>query len=249
MIQQSVGFFVSFFADPSILGIGLAVVFGAIWLTTYRPPLFKKPWLWAVLPASAIITLIAVAFIQIPLQPLLSHEIVLRRLLLAGVPALLLGGLVQEGAKLVPVVAWWWRKDKNIDPKLGVDIGAMAGVGFGIFEAQWVHNHIFASGWSWGIVQTTGPAALAHFWESFWLVSFHTAASALAGYGLAKGWGWQFYLLAAFLHVVVGYGHVLVEAGLLAPVWAELYIAGWAGLLTGIAHWLGERESASTADE
>ena len=160
MIQQMLGFFVSFFADPSVWGVGLAVVFGAVWLITYRPPLFRKPWLWVVLPASAIITLIAVAFIQIPLRHLLSQEIVLRRLLLAGVPVLLLGGVVQEGAKLVPVVAWWWRKGKNIDPKLGVAIGATAGVGFGIFEAQWIHNHIFASGWSWETVQATGGVGL-----------------------------------------------------------------------------------------
>ena len=45
MIQQILGSFVSFFADPSVWGVGLAVVFGAVWLTTYRPPLFKKPWL------------------------------------------------------------------------------------------------------------------------------------------------------------------------------------------------------------
>ena len=89
---------------------------------------------------------------------------------------------------------------------------------------------------------------LAEFWERFWIVGFHAAASALAGYGLAKGWGWQFYLLAVFLHAVVGYSHVLVEAEVLAPVWAELYIAGWAGLLTGIAHWLGERESEDVAE-
>lgn len=257
MMQQMPGFFGSFFADPSMWGIGLAVAFGTIWLATYRPPLFKKPWLWAVLPGSAIITLTAIAFIQIPLRiwtggvlnHFWSHEILLHWLLLAGIPVLLLSGLVQEGAKLIPVVAWWWRKGKNIDPKLGLAIGAVAGAGFGMFEAQWIHNHIFASGWTWATAQAGGVVELAEFWERFWFVSFHTAASALAGYGLAKGWGWQFYLLASFLHAVVGCSHLLVEAELLSPVWAELYIAGWAGLLTGIAHWLGEREPASTADE
>jgi RsiW-degrading membrane proteinase PrsW (M82 family) len=145
MIDFMVSFFVSFFQNPSALGIGLAIVFGAIWLAGYRPPLFKKPWLWAVLVSSAILTLAAASFIQIPLQALtglaLSHfwsqEILERWILLAGIPQILLSGLVQEGSKLVPVVVYWWRSGKNIDPKLGLAIGAVAGAGFGIFEAQW----------------------------------------------------------------------------------------------------------------
>jgi len=32
MLEQTVGFFLSWFANPSALGIGLAVAFGAIWL-------------------------------------------------------------------------------------------------------------------------------------------------------------------------------------------------------------------------
>jgi len=66
MIEYMVGFFVSFFQNPSALGIGLAVAFGAIWLAGYWPPLFKKPWLWAILVSSAILTLAAASFIQIP---------------------------------------------------------------------------------------------------------------------------------------------------------------------------------------
>jgi len=50
-------------------------------------------------------------------------------------------------AKMVPVPVYWWRSGKNIDPKLGLVIGAVAGAGFGIFEGQWQHNVIFASGW------------------------------------------------------------------------------------------------------
>ncbi len=68
MLEQMVGFFVSGFANPNIVGISLAIVFGAIWLAGYRPPLFKKHWLWAVLVSSAILSLAAVSFIQIPLQ-------------------------------------------------------------------------------------------------------------------------------------------------------------------------------------
>ncbi len=250
MLEQMVNFSVSWFANPSILGITLAIVFGAIWLVGYWPPVLKSLWLWAVLVISAILTLIAAAFIQIPLQLLvgqaLSHffspEILTRWLLLSGIPQVLLGGLVQEGAKFLPIVIWWFGEERKLDPKLGLIIGAMAGAGFGMFEAQWVHNLIFASGWSWEAVQTGGFMALAGFWERFFVVAFHIAVSALAGYGLAKGWGWQFYLLAAFLHTFINYGIILMQAGLFTAVQVEIFVAAVALAVTGGALWLRWRK-------
>jgi len=161
MIDYMVIFFKSFFRNPSAWGIGLAIAFGAVWLAGYRPPLFKKPWLWAVLVGSAFLTLAALCFIQIPLQTwagqalghFWSQEVLMRWILLAGIPQILLTGLVQEGSKLVPVVVYWRRSGKNIDPRLGLAIGAVAGVGFGIFEAQMAHNAIFAQGWTWAAMQ------------------------------------------------------------------------------------------------
>lgn len=41
MLEQITTFFTSFFANPSVWGIGLAIYFGAIWLIPYYPPLFK----------------------------------------------------------------------------------------------------------------------------------------------------------------------------------------------------------------
>jgi len=256
MVEQMVGFFVSWFANPSIVGIGLAIVFGAIWLAGYWPPLFKKHWLWAVLVGSAILSLAAVTFIQIPLQvwsgQALNHfwsqEILMRWLLLAGIPQILLSGLVQEGSKLVPVVVYWWRMDRSIDPKLGLAIGAVAGAGLGVFEAVWAHNTIFASGWTWETVQTGGLIALAGFWERFFTVAFHTASCALAGWGLARGWGWQFYLLAAFLHASLNYSVILLQSGLLTLVQLEIFAAVWAVLVTGGALWLRWRKSEVVAE-
>ena len=169
-------------------------------------------------------------------------------LLLAGIPAILLSGLVQEGSKLVPVVIYWWRKGRNIDPKLGLAIGAVAGAGLGVFEAMWVHNNIFAAGWSWEVVQTGGIMALVGFWERFFAVAFHIAASALAGYGLAKGWGWQFYLLAAFLHAFLNYSVVLLQSGLITIIQLEIFAAVWAVLVTAGALWLRWRKSAELAE-
>jgi len=250
MLELTVDFFVSWFANPSALGIGLAIAFGAIWLVGYWPPLFKKHWLWAVLAGSAILSLAAASFVQIPLQALAgqalghfwSQEILIRWLLLAGIPQILLSGLVQEGSKLVPTVIYWWRKGRNIDPKLGLAIGAVAGAGFGTFEAVWAHNLIFASGWSWEAVQTGGLMALAGFWERFFTVAFHTAVSALAGYGLAKGWGWQFYLLASFLHGFLNYSIVLFQTGVMTTIQLEIFAAVIAVVLSGIVLWLRWRK-------
>jgi RsiW-degrading membrane proteinase PrsW (M82 family) len=256
MIDYMVGFFKSFFQNPSIWGIGLAIAFGAVWLACYRPSLFKKPWLWAVLVSSAFLTLAAISFIQIPLQIWLgqalnhfwSQEVLLRWILLVGIPSTLLSGLVQEGSKMVPMVVYWWRSGKNIDPKLGLAIGAVAGAGFAIFEAQWANNSIFASGWTWELVQTYGFWALGGFWERFFAVAGHIAWSALAGYGLARGWGWQFYLIASALHGLVNYSQVLLQAGFLTAIHAEIYVAVLALLGTAWALWLRWRKGAATAE-
>ena len=248
MLEQLVNFFVSWFIYPDLpwtlllIGIGLAIVFGAIWLTGHWPPLFKKHWLWAVLVGSAILSVAAVSFVQIPLQVLVgralghfwSQEILISWILLAGIPQILLSGLVQEGAKMVPMVVWWWRNNRNIDPRLGLAIGAVAGAGLGIFEAVWAHNQIFAAGWTWQALQTDGFIAVAGFWERFFAVGFHIAVSALAGYGLAKGWGWQFYLIASFLHALLNYSAVLLQKGLFTIVSLETYAAVVAVLLTAV---------------
>jgi len=246
MLEQMIDFFISWFTNPSIVGIGLALAFGAIWLVGYWPPLFKRYWLWAVLVSSAILSLTAVTFIQIPLQvwagQALNHfwsqEVLLKWLLLASIPTILLSGLVQEGSKLVPVVVYWWRSGKTIDPKLGLAIGAVAGAGLGVFEAVWVHNIVFASGWNWELVSSSGLIALAPFWERFFAVAFHIAVSALAGWGLARGWGWQFYLLASFLHALLNYSVVLFQAGLFTIVYIEIYVAVVAVLVTAVVLWL-----------
>ncbi len=68
MWAEAVGFLTSWFTNFSLTGLGLAIIFGAIWLTGYWPPLFKRYWLWAVLITSAFLTLLVVAFIQLPLQ-------------------------------------------------------------------------------------------------------------------------------------------------------------------------------------
>jgi RsiW-degrading membrane proteinase PrsW (M82 family) len=258
MLSSEASYFLSYFQNPSgsraylAIAIGLAIGFGAVWLACYWPPLAKKRWLWAVLVGTPFLTLAAISFIQISLQTwygsLWSQDVVARWILLIAIPSVLISGLVQEGAKVVPVVVYWGRSGRNIDPKLGLVVGAVAGAGFGIFETQYFHGLIFASGWTWATVQTYGLVAILGFWERFFAIAAHIAFSALAGYGLAKGWGWQFYLIASVLHAGLNYGAVLYQTGHLSPLYTEIYIAAIALAVTAWALWLRWRKTAAPAE-
>jgi RsiW-degrading membrane proteinase PrsW (M82 family) len=257
LTDYMVSFFGSFFQNPTGWGIGLAIGFGAVWLAAYWPPLAKRPWLWAILVGSAFFTLAAISFIQIPLQTWYGQALghfwstatLLRWILLAAVPSILLTGLVQEGAKMVPVVFYWQRRGRAIDPKLGLIIGAVAGAGFGIFEVQWELNGAFAQGVTWAAVQAGGFTGLALFWDRFFAVAAHIAFSALAGYGLARGWGWQFYLIASALHGLLNYSAVLVQGGVIATTsGVEIYIAAVAVAATVWALWLRWRRMTAPAE-
>lgn len=261
------GFFISFFRNANIWAIVLAVVFGAIWLACFWPPIFKlieKP-SWppaikrlvsvlialAILIGSAFITLFFIS-IQRPLQNIIGNamlqtwggDTLTNWLLLSIIPGALLSGLIQEGAKMIPVVIYWWRKNMKIDYKLGLTLGAVAGAGFGILETQWIHNMLFATGWSWDLTQSRGLEALTPFIERFFIVAFSTASSALAGYGLAKSKGWQFYLIVSILHTILTYNIILAQAKIFSFVQVEIFIAVWAILITGAALGLRWRRQA-----
>ena len=238
MVQQ----FQAFYTFPGLsfklilLAIALALAFGAIWLVIYRVWHFNKAWWVLTIVISAMLTWTAIAFAQIPLQfwtqqllmNWLGENTFFKWLLLTGIPIVFVSGLVQEGAKLVPVIALWFSRNKQIDPLTGLYAGAISGAGFGVFEAIWVHNSMFASGWSWQLVTLSGPSALLGFAERFFSIGFHIAISALAGYGWAKGLKWQYYLIAAGLHGLSNYAIVLLNQGTFTLNQIELYIAGLA---------------------
>jgi len=261
MLDYMVSFFLSGFIYPGILwhqvllSIGLAFAFGAVWFIPYWTPVLWRPWAWAVLAVSAFLTWAAVAFIQLPLQLLVGDflmesfgaETYQSLVLVMGIPGILLTGLVQEGAKLVPVVACWWRKGRHITPGFGLAIGAVAGLGLGIFEAVWAHNSVFLAGWGWEAVQSSGLMALAPFWERFFTIAAHIAFAAIAGWGLAKGWGWQFYLIAAGLHAFLNYSVILLYAGYFTAAALEIEIALIAAVVTAAALWLRWGESSGSA--
>ncbi len=257
MWDTAANFFVSGFVYPGILwnqvllSIGLAVLFGAIWFTPYWTPILKKSWAWAVLATSAFLGWIIVSFIQLPVQIWLgvgltniwSQEALSRWLMLAGIPQMLVSGVVQEAVKLAPVIFIWLRRDRSISPRDGLFIGAIAGLGFGIFEAVYSHNLILAQGWIWEYVRAGGFLTLAGFWERFFSIAFHIAVSALAGWGLAKGKGWQFYLIASLLHTLINYGIIIISAGYFTILQTEIYIAVIAVALTGVMLWVRWKKS------
>lgn len=260
MLGETTGLFLSFFQNFTLVGFGLAIAFGVIWLAGYRPPVHRNPWFWGILVVSALLTIVAIAFIQVPLQYLVgntlsrfySQQTLVNWMLLAGIPGIALSGFIQEGAKMVPLVIYRWRKEKNLDPKLGLCLGAVAGAGFGIFEANWIHGIVLSSGWSWQTVESNGLIALTPFLERFFAVAFHTGASALVGYGLVRGWGWQFYLIASLLHTVLNYSTLMLQAGLMSVIGVEIFIAVWSLVIIGGALWLRwgkEPATAPVADE
>jgi hypothetical protein len=236
----------AFYQNPSVWGIGLAIIFGAIWIAALKPLNLQRPISWIILLVGAALFAPSIAWVQTPLQTLVGTWIIgsmgivsyQNNLLWAGIPVVLLSGLVQEGAKLLPVVVYWWYKHREISPKLGLSIGAMAGAGFGVFEAQWLLNSVFAAGWNWTAFQLYGFLGIAAFVERFFTIAFHTASTALAGWGLAKGWGWQFYLLVSFLHFLVNYGVLLAGKRIFDTVQTEIWVYIISAALFGFVMWL-----------
>jgi RsiW-degrading membrane proteinase PrsW (M82 family) len=237
-------------ANLLFISIALALAFGVIWLLVHWPPLFKKPWLWVVGIAAAFLTVMAGTFVQTPLRyyyiKAMEHfwdsATLSNWLLLTYIPIVLIMGLVQEGAKMLPIVFWWWWSGKKIDPKLGLAIGALAGAGFGIFQAVYAHNQVFTAGWTWNELQFGIWQGILPFWDQLWWVAGHIAISALAGYGLAKGKGWQFYLLASALHSILLYLKVLYSQGTLDITQVEVLLAGVVALITLLVLWLRWRK-------
>jgi hypothetical protein len=240
----------SFFAHPSIWGVGLSVLFGAIWLASLKPLHLRRPGPWLVLIAGAALFAPGIAWIQVPLQTLVGNAMIRwlgiltyqNQIFFTGIPVVLLSGLVQEGAKLLPVSVHWWSHRRELTPRFALTLGAMSGVGFGILESQWVLNSIFASGWSFETFQVYGFLGIAGFWERFFTIAFHTSSAALAGWGLSRGYGWQFYLLVSFLHFLLNYTVIFFQKGLISTIQVEIIIAAIGVILYAVVSWLRYRK-------
>jgi hypothetical protein len=248
MLMRMVQLFTSFFENFNVISLGIAVLFGAIWTACFRPPLFRKFWLWAIFPFGAVITFLAVAAVQRPVLTLIEHVVGSSGhgeqhspALLSVIPMLLVSGLIQEGAKMVPAVTYWQMEKRKISPVLGLQIGAVAGAGFGILEAIWTFDALFASGWTFELVQINGPVELFIFWETLFIVAMNVTAGALSGYGLAKGWGWQFYLLASLVHVGLYVISFLIHAHVISHIYGDLVLTVYVEVIMVTLIIVGER--------
>lgn len=255
MIAQAFQSFVAYFRYPSLYGIGMAVLFAVFWLALYRPALFKQPVTWLALAGGALAGALASALILGPLNYLVKVDELIKAgrtgaLLLAGLPLAMAGGLAQEGAKLLPV--WLMgkrarRAGRGLGELEGLLLGAAAGIGFGLLEAQWVHNLLFATGWNWDLMPNEYASGLITFWERLAMMGLHAGLSALAGWGLARGKGWQYFLMAAGLHGLAGYLSYLMAGGVLSVLMMELGVTVLALVLTVVM--LSVRGELTKADK
>lgn len=236
----------SFFAHSSAWGIGLAALFGVVWLAALKPLSLRRPGPWLLLIAGAALFAPSITWIQVPLQTLVGNALISRfgffnyqnLIYFTGIPVVLLSGLVQAGAKLLPLSVYWWIKKRRLNHTFALTSGAMAGAGFGIVEGQWVLNTIFASGWSFRLFQIHGFLAIAGFWERLFTIAFHIGSTALAGWGISKGHGWQFYLLASFLHFFLNYTTLFYQKNDINVLQVEIIVAVFALALFSVVAWL-----------
>jgi len=201
-----------------LLAIAFGIVLGGIWLVLFWPPMFKKPWLWGVIIASAIFTWAAVAFVEIPLE-IWSQEVgnhfwdpaklqYIDLMLLVGIPQMLFVGIVEEAAKLVPVLFYWCGSKRSLTPKLGLIVGAVSGAGYGIFEAIYKININSVYHWNWSSAGIGQHGILS----SVFSIIFHTASTSLLGYGLTKHKAWLYFMIVALAHGFVDYVSIILQA-------------------------------------
>jgi hypothetical protein len=125
-------------------------------------------------------------------------------------------------------------------------MGALVGAGYGVIEAQWLMNAIFAAGFSLGMVSTYGLIVLAGFWERFFTIAFHTASGAVLGWGIAGRKWWLFYLIATAWHILLNYSVILYQVGAVSSLQVELAIAVMADFLFVYAFLLRWRNTPET---
>jgi len=236
----------SFFENASIWGVILALAFGCFWLAMLAPVGWRRPILWLIFLTGVVIFIPSIALVQLPLQratsfflvDLVGIEAYERDIILLSIPAVLLSGVVQEAAKLIPILVYWLIRKRGLLPRFSLSIGALAGAGYGVFEAYWLLSEVFAAGFTLSWISTYGLVALSGFWERFFTVAFHTASGAVMGWGVGRGKWWLFYLLTVLWHFIINYTVVLFQTGILSNFQVEFLIALLADAMFFLAFWL-----------
>lgn len=236
-------YFVGPFDPRSVV---LAAVFLAPWLIVLAWGKLRNPWLWVALAVAAASFPFSIAWVQVAIQlaignflgSVLTADTLTHYIAIAGAPSILVSGLVQEGVKLIiaaAVLLLIWRERKGWS---ALAIGAAVGAGYGGFEAFWIFNTVFATGWSWGMVDLNGLVALLPFFERFYAVPFHIGAVALSAYILSRGRPVTGFLVAAGLHALLNYGALLLQIGFFDILEVEVWGAAIAFATVGTAIWI-----------
>jgi hypothetical protein len=251
MVDQMFQLFASFYRLPQaefgwiVFAIGLALVFGAIWIAGFWPPLFKNWRLWLVMVGAWILPTIALPFIQFPLQSAISAPLItflgkffqdIAVNLITGLVMAIISGLVLQGVLLVPVFYYWLNRQGEFNPRYALMVGALSGAIFGAFQAY----NLFSKFVEIGIASIfqANPITYLAFMDTFFAVAFFAGCTALAAYGLAKGKGWQAYLIFAGVNVVYDYISLLMSAKVI-PLWgAEVIVTLMGAAAGGLALWL-----------
>ena len=200
-----------------LLAIAFGIVLGGIWLALFWPPMLKKPWLWVVAIGSAFLTFTACAFVQTPLV-IWTQEVgnnlwdpaklgYIDLILLVGIPQMLFVGIVEEAAKFVPVLFYWWGNKRSLTPKFGLMLGAVSGAGFGILETINKINMNSVYRWNW-LPQGVGQSGIL---SSVTSIIFHTASTALLGYGLTKRKAWLYFMIVVLAHGFGDYVSIILQ--------------------------------------
>jgi hypothetical protein len=208
----------------------LTLAFAAPWLILLAGRWLRHIWVWLAVALGALLFPLSIAWVQVPIQQAINSlwlrtlpvETIQHYLLLTGLPVVFVAGLVQELTKYGDAVAGLYLVRDSHSPRAGLALGAAAGAGYGVMEAFWLLNQIFASGFTWATVQLGGVSALVGFIERFFAVMFHIGVASLAAYGYATRRPWRYLLVAIGLHTLDDYLVILLQAKLLGVAGLEL---------------------------
>lgn len=227
---------------PYPFGILLALLLGFFWLLVLAAGWWRSAGAWLGLIVGAALFPISIAWVQVPLQSAtgaliqnsLSAEWVQQNPLIASIPTVLESGIVQEAAKLLPLLLYVVVvRPRGAQPLLR--IGGAVGAAFGAFEAAWAFGILFGAGWTLDTLRVGGLDALLPFYERLIAVGLHTGTGVILAYGLVRGVAPLAYLIATLLHAIANYGVVLLQAGILGAWPAEIYFTVWALVAVGLA--------------
>jgi len=252
MLEQILRIFTTFYKLPAvepwliIMAIGLALLYGAIWLAGFLPPVFKNWKLWIFAIVSYIIPTIIISFIQYPVKTLIGQGLTgflslyfqqTAVVLMAGIIVVIVSGLIIEGAKLVTVFYYRLNWKQEFTPRFGLMLGALSGAVYGMMQAYVLHSQMAEYGIG-AMIEAHGMMAILPYIERFFAVAYCAGTTSLAGYGLATGRGWKFYFIVSGINAVYSYILLMLSAKVLDVIWTEIIITLISLAVIGIALWL-----------